>query len=96
MDVVLSVYLDVEDVTSDEAKCYLLFEVQLCRGTSQISIIGPEFVSRLDVIQQFWEGYSDRFESLRVCCTHVTSHAGWRLSLFIPPHHHHQQIHTHQ
>ena len=39
----------------DEAKCYRLFEVQLSRGTSQISIIGPDFVSSLDVIQQFWE-----------------------------------------
>ena len=55
MGSVLSMHLDVDDVTSDEAKFYRLFEVQRSRGTSQISIVGPDFVSRLDFIQPFWE-----------------------------------------
>ena len=46
LDVVLFVHLDVDDVTSEPeaAKFYRLFEFQLSRGTSQISIIGPDFV----------------------------------------------------
>ena len=48
-------HLDVDYVTSDEAKCYRLFEVQLSRVTSQIYIIGPDFVSSLDFNQPIWE-----------------------------------------
>ena len=51
----LSMHLDVDDVTYDEVRCYLLVEVQLSRGTSKISIIGPDCVSSLDIIHPFCE-----------------------------------------
>ena len=67
LDVVLFVHLDVDDVTSEEAKCYRLFEVQLSRGISQISIIGPDFVISLDFVQPFWEVIQIAFILLLSC-----------------------------
>ena len=49
--VVLSVQLDVGDVTSDEAKCYRLFEVQVSRGTSLRPTIVPDIVGSIGFIQ---------------------------------------------
>ena len=52
---VLSVHLDVDDVTSDEVRCYRLLKVQLSRGTFKISVIVPARVSSLDIIHPFCE-----------------------------------------
>ena len=59
----------------DEARCYRLFEVQLSRGTSQISIIGPDFLSSVDLIHPFCEDIQIAltFESLRVFYTSVAA-----------------------
>ena len=53
--IVLSVHLDVDDVTSDEVRCYRLLEVQLSRGTFKIAIIVPDRVSSLDIIHPLCE-----------------------------------------
>ena len=79
MGSVLSVHLDVDDVAYDEARCYRLFEVQLSRGTSNISIIGPDCVSSLEIIHPFCEVIQIPLSHLRVFCNPANSHAGWRL-----------------
>ena len=52
----MSVHLDVDAVTSDDVRCFRLFEVQLTQGTSHMSIISPDFVSSLDLYSSTHSG----------------------------------------